>query len=122
MKNFLLAAFVLLVFSTGAQAQKVYFIFLQSENSHPFYVKMADKIYSSSSTGYLIIPDLKENSYNFNLGFANQSKPEANFTVDITNTDRGLLIKNTDEGFNLFDLQSLAVYKPVKDVGTVQTT
>jgi hypothetical protein len=123
MKNFLLAAFVLLVFSTGAQAQKVYFIFLQSENNQPFYVKMANKVYSSSSTGYLIIPDLKENSYNFNLGFANINKPEANFSVDITNTDRGLLIKNTDEGFSLFDLQSLAVYKPVvKDVGTVQTT
>ncbi len=119
MKNFLFAAIVLLI-STGAHAQKVYFIFLQSENSQPFFVKMADKIYSSSSTGYLIIPDLKENTYRFNLGFANQKSPETNFSVEITNTDRGLLIKNFEEGISLFDLQSLAVYRPVKDVGTVQ--
>jgi hypothetical protein len=119
MKNFLFAAIVLLI-STGAHAQKVYFIFLQSENNQPFFVKMADKIYSSSSTGYLIIPDLKENTYRFNLGFANQKSPETNFSVEITNTDRGLLIKNFEEGISLFDLQSLAVYRPVKDVGTVQ--
>src|SRR5205809_833410 len=54
MKNLvLLVSFVLSC--VCASAQKVFFIYLQSDNYRPFYVKMNDKIYSSTTSGYLIL-------------------------------------------------------------------
>jgi hypothetical protein len=37
--------------------QKVYFMYLQSESGLPFYVKMGDKVNSSNTEGYLILPN-----------------------------------------------------------------
>lgn len=94
----------------SASAQKVYFIYLQSDNGSPFYVKMKDKIFSSSHPGYLIIPNLVDSTYQFSLGFSS-SQPEARFIVPLGARDRGFLIKEFDQGPGLFDLQTLSVIK-----------
>lgn len=113
MRNLLLIiAFV--ACSVYASAQKVYFIYLQSDNSSPFYIKMNDKIYSSATSGYLILSNLVDSTYNFSIGFPSLQS-ESRFIVQLAGKDRGFLIKNFESGLGLFDLQNLTITYPQKD-------
>jgi hypothetical protein len=113
MKNlFLFLASV--VFTVCASAQKVYFVYLQSDNNSPFYLKMGEKIYSSSASGYLILSNLVDSTYNFSIGFPS-SQSESKFTVRLEAKDKGFLIKNFDSGLGLFDLQNLTITREQKD-------
>jgi hypothetical protein len=101
----------------AAQAQRVYFIYLQSENAQPFFVKMGDKVHSSSATGYVILSNLKDSTYNFSVGFPGGKVAEKRFGVEIAQGDRGFLLKNFEDGLALFDLQSLGVIKALAVAG-----
>ena len=92
-----------------SQAQRVYFVYLQSDNGTPFYVKLGDKIHSSSSMGYLLLSNLKDSAYQIRIGMQGQNKIEPVFNVSVNNTDRGFLIKNFDQGLSLFDLSTLEI-------------
>jgi hypothetical protein len=94
-------------------AQKVYFLYLQTDDQSPFYVRMADKIFSSSTAGYLILPNLTDSTYQLGLGFAKSSRPETKFAVTINQSDKGYLIKNFTDELSLFDLQELSIVKSV---------
>jgi hypothetical protein len=111
MKKVLLLS-ALFCFQIGLKAQKVYFIYLQSENTAPFYVRMAGQIQSSTSEGYLIIPNLRDSVYLVSIGQPGK-QDEPRFTITISRGDRGFLIKNIGGTVSLFDLQTLAVYKPI---------
>src|SRR6185295_15822693 len=106
MKRTLLICFFALLASL-LSAQKIYFIYLQTETGEPFFVRMNDKLYSSESSGYLILPRLRDSTYKFTLSF--QSKDiDLDFAASINKKDHGYLIKNMgDKGWGLFDLQSL---------------
>ncbi|RYZ27567.1 MAG: DUF4476 domain-containing protein [Chitinophagaceae bacterium] len=99
--------------SVVVSAQKVYFLYLQTDDQSPFYVRMADKIHSSSTAGYLILPNLTDSTYSLGLGFAKSTQPETRFAVTINQNDKGYLIKNFTEGLSLFDLQDLSIVKSV---------
>jgi hypothetical protein len=106
MKRTLLICFFALLASL-LSAQKIYFIYLQTETGEPFFVRMNDKLYSSESPGYLILPRLKDSTYKFKLGFPSKDI-DLDFTASINKKDHGYLIKNLGEkGWGLFDLQSL---------------
>ena len=96
---------------TMAQAQRVYFMYLQSENAAPFFVKMADKVYSSTGAGYVILSNLKDSTYAFSIGFPGAKAQETRFSVTINQEDRGFLLKHFEDGPALFDLQTLGVIK-----------
>jgi len=66
-----------------AKAQQVHFIYLQTENSQPFYVKLDKKVVSSSSAGYLILPKLIDGDYKLSVGFPKKEFPEENFQITI---------------------------------------
>jgi hypothetical protein len=112
MRNLLLLVFFA-ASAVCASAQKVYFIYLQSDNNSSFYVKMGDKIYSSSTSGYLILPNLVDSTYNFSVGSSSSS--ESRFIVSLGEKDRGFLIKEFQSGLGLFDLQNLSVINAQKD-------
>jgi len=112
MKKLLLFCFVACL-SFAASAQKVYFMYLQTDNQTPFYVRMFDKIYSSASSGYLILPNLTDSTYNLSVGFAKSTQPETRFAVSIDQNDKGYLIKNLQDGLALFDMQDLSIVKSV---------
>lgn len=97
--------------SVVASAQKVYFLYLQSEDQAPFYVRMGDKIHSSASSGYLIIPNLTDSTYSFGLGFAKSNNAETTFSVTINQNDKGFVIKNFESGLALFDFRDLSIVK-----------
>jgi hypothetical protein len=75
---------------------------------------MNDKIYSSAASGYLILSNLVDSTYNFSIGFPS-SPSESRFIVALTGNDHGFLIKNFDSGLALFDLQSLTITNAQKD-------
>jgi len=112
MKKLLLLCFAVGL-SVVVSAQKVYFLYLQTDDQTPFYVRMADKIYSSSTYGYLIIPNLRDSNYQIGLGFAKSTQPETRFAVAINQNDKGYLVKNFSEGLSLFDLQDLSIVKAI---------
>lgn len=99
--------------SAIAFAQKVYFIYLQSDGGFPFYVKMDDKVFSSTSSGYIILPRLIDSTYTFQVGQPENKMRELQFSVTINKKDRGFLLKNFASGWALFDLQSTAVIHPL---------
>lgn len=113
MKN-LIFIVVFIASAVCASAQKVHFIYLQSENSSPFYVKMNDKIYSSATSGYLILSNLLDSTYTISIGFPS-SQSESKFSVPVNGKDRGFLIKNFDSGSGLFDLQSFSIINAQKE-------
>lgn len=108
--NKLLLCLLLATTSVVASSQKVYFIYLQSESEQAFFVKMNEKIYSSTASGYLILSKLVDSTYTLNLGFPQNKWAEQTFTVTVNKNDHGYLVKNFGEkGWGLFDLQTLAV-------------
>lgn len=110
-KPFLFCFAVCLAFA--ASAQKTYFVYLQTDNQSPFYVRMADKIYSSSTAGYLILSNLVDSTYTMGVGFPKSTAPETRFAVPVKQADKGYLLKNFSDGLALFDIEDLSVIKPV---------
>ncbi|MBK7559985.1 MAG: DUF4476 domain-containing protein [Chitinophagaceae bacterium] len=109
MKKLLLCLLFLASGFVGS-SQKVYFIYLQTESEQPFFVRLNDKIHSSTATGYLILSKLHDSTYNFSVGFPQNKWPDQNFSVTIAKKDHGYLLKNfSDKGWGLFDMQTLAV-------------
>lgn len=107
-KIVLISFFSLLIFTS--KAQQNHFIYIQTENRQPFYVKLNTNLYSSSATGYLIISKLKEQSYDLAIGFPKNEWPEQKLTCNVADKDLGFLLKNFgDKGWGLFNLQTLDV-------------
>ncbi|MEO6612204.1 MAG: hypothetical protein ABIT05_05665 [Chitinophagaceae bacterium] len=107
-------SFLLSLAVLTASSQKVYFVYVQSESDQPFFVKMKEKVYSSSGSGYIILSKLLDSTYNFSIGFPQGKWPEQNFSVAINKKDHGYLLKNFGEkGWGLFDLQTLGVQMAV---------
>jgi hypothetical protein len=102
-------------------AQKIYFVYLQTETGEPFFIRMDDKLYSSAASGYLILPRLKDSTYHFKLGFPGKNV-DLDFSTSINKKDHGYLVKNFgDKGWGLFDLQSLSIQMSSSNVkGTSQ--
>lgn len=113
----------LLIISMGwfmqGWAQQDYFVFMQSENRQPFYVRIGEKNYSSSSTGHLILSKLKDSAYVLTIGFPQNQFPEQEFTVRVSRRDRGFELKNLGEkGWALFDWQTMELISPAKPTGS----
>jgi hypothetical protein len=104
------------LFMSGALAQLNHFIYLQTDNQQPFYIKYNNRIISSSASGYLILPKLKDGVIEFALGFPKTNLEEQQFQCTIDKADKGFLVKNFNEkGWGLYDLQSSSiVYANVK--------
>ena len=106
--------FALLFFFFGLThlsfSQRVYFLYIQSENEQTFYLKMNERIYSSASKGYLILSHLRDSSYNFSLGFPGKNITEQFFSVKMNAKDHGFLLKDFNEkGWGLYDLQTMII-------------
>lgn len=102
-------------------AQQNHFVYIQTENKQPFYVKLDQKIFSSSASGYLIIPKLSDGVYTISIGFPKNEWPEQKVTYAINKKDAGYLLKNFEEkGWGLFNLQTLEVMMPVGILNDIQ--
>ena len=119
--------FVYLVFASASlKAQKVYFIYLQTDNQQPFYARMGEKIYNSTPSGYLILSNLRDSNYSLNIGIQGSQVPDQPYSLTVNKKDQGFLINNFgDKGWGLFNLTTMAtimpVSKPLNPVQTVKT-
>lgn len=116
--RFFLVVFLLTstVFFSFAQynVQSKYFVYLQTEPAQPFYIKIGGQNLSANASGYLILPQLKDGDYKMVVGFPQTKAPEQTFNFKIDSKDKGYLIKDFGaEGWGLFDLQTMAVQKPI---------
>lgn len=106
-----LCLFVLFFISTVVKAQKKHFIYFQSENKEPFFVMINNKNYSSSLSGYLIIPRLKNGKYFFIAGFPKDKYPEQKFSYVVNDKDAGFVLKQYGKSgwglFNVVDFSNL---------------
>ena len=103
-----LFASLLICLSVSANAQQHHFMYIQADNRQPFYIKLDKKILSSSGSGYLIIPQLLDSSYEFSIGFPKNEWPEQKVTCSINKKDVGYLLKNFGEkGWGLFNFQTM---------------
>ena len=105
--KYLFASFFI-CFSVSVSAQQHHFIYIQADNRQPFYVRLDNKILSSSAAGYLIIPQLTDSSYDLSIGFPKDEWPQQKVTCIINKNDLGYLLKNFGEkGWGLFNLQTM---------------
>ena len=99
-----------LFFYFPLKAQQNHFIYIQTENKQPFYVKLDNKVFSSSVTGYVVVPKLKSGNYIFTIGFLKSEWPDQVFRCIVADKDLGYLLKNFgDKGWGFFNLQTLQV-------------
>jgi hypothetical protein len=109
MKKMLQLALVLFI-SVAARAQQNYFVYVQTDNKQPFYIKMNDKIMSSSTAGYLVIPKLTSGTYTFTVGFPKDQWVQQIFNIAIGTNDAGYLLKNFgDKGWGLYNIQTMEI-------------
>src|SRR5258706_5779049 len=109
MKKFVLGFLLMMTFSAGF-SQKLFFVYLQAEPQQPFFIKMNDKIHSSSSSGYLILSRLHDSVYTITAGFPQNKWPEQKFIIDIKGKDRGYLLRNfAEKWWGLYDIQTSAI-------------
>ena len=74
-KTFSLLVILLFCF-TAIRSQKVYFVYLQTDNQQPFYARMGEKIHNSTAAGYLILSNLRDSLYSVNIGIQGSPEPD----------------------------------------------
>jgi hypothetical protein len=108
-KCILISVFIF-VFDISAEAQQTHFVYLQTEGGRAFYVKINNKVISSSPAGYLILPKLTDGDYKVSIGFPKKEFPEENYRVFVDKKNEGFLLKNFGEkGWGLFNIESYNV-------------
>ncbi|HET6996720.1 MAG TPA: DUF4476 domain-containing protein [Chitinophagaceae bacterium] len=109
MKRLIFILLAVLSFS-AAFSQRLFFVYLQTDPAEPFFVKINDKVHSSTATGYLILSRLRDSSYAITVGFPQNKWPDQKFTINIKSKDRGYTIKNFGEkGWGLIDLETMSI-------------
>ncbi len=102
-----LLSLLISLLSLGLQAQQSRFIYIQTENKQPFYVKMDKRILSSSLSGYIIISRLTDSTYKLVIGFPKNEWPEMNVAVNVKENHAGFLLKNYGKGdWGMVNLQN----------------
>ncbi len=104
--------FFLLFLELGFKAfsQENFYVYFQADDHLPFYAKINAKFYSSSETGYLIVPKLNDGVYEVVIGFAKNEYAEQYFSLSLNKKDNGFQLKNfAGKGWVLVNLQNSSV-------------
>jgi hypothetical protein len=103
---------LLIVFVSPAMAQQASFIYIQTENSLPYKAEFSGADYGSSTSGYLVIPQVPAGKHVLKVIFsADISKPYS-FNIDVADKARGFSLRQeTDNSWSLFDMIDLSLIK-----------
>ncbi len=109
MKSLLLKLYLIfflsLLFSIVVEAQNFRFIYIQTENQKPFYIKIDGQTLVSSSSGYVIVPHLTQSSYKSYIGFPQSILSEFSVTLVINDNNVGYLLQqDIEQGLYMYDL------------------
>jgi len=110
-RNCFLVLGLLLVGLGSSSAQITHYLFFQTENNKPFYLRIMGSTLSSNASGYLLIPKLTDGKYELHIGFA-QSEAEQQFEITVEGRDLGFSVKQElDNSWSLFNLVDFSQYK-----------
>lgn len=91
-----------------SKAQQYHFVYIQTDNKQPFYIRANNIIYSSSPSGYVVVPKLIGAYQQFTVGFPKNEWPMQTMSIDLGDKDQGYLLKNfSGKGWSLFNLQTM---------------
>ena len=114
-------SFFLLSFGLYAQDQTdQHFVYIQTENNQPFYIRMDGKVFSSTSGGYVILSKLASGNYKLFAGFPKNEFPEQEFHITLSGINEGFLLKKLGSGWALFNIETMALTEGVNTI-PVQT-
>ena len=100
------------LFYGSTMAQPATFIHIQSENNKAFTVQWKETTYPSSSTGYLVIPQVTAGEHTLVFGFQDTSLPAYRFTLIMDGKPRGFSLRQSiSNTWGLFDMVSFAINK-----------
>lgn len=107
-----LVTVLLFLIPVFAWCQVEHFVYIQTDYKQAFYIRTSDKkIYSSSVNGHLILGKLADSSIQIIVGFPKNTFEEQQFSIPVKK-DAGFLLKNFgEEGWGLFNLQTLELIK-----------
>lgn len=95
-----------LLMCTKGMAQREHFVYLQTENMTPFYIKMNGKTISSTYSGYLILGKLADSIYPIKLGMLGVDEVQ-DYGLKVQGRNAGYLVKKLgDRGWGIVDLQT----------------
>ena len=107
MKIFLSLLISFTAISFALNAQQNHFVFIQSETRQPFNITINNKVYSSTASGYVIVPKLLAGIYSISVGFGGNIIPDQSFNIVVLQKDLGYTLKNVDQkGWALLNLQT----------------
>ena len=96
----------LILFHQSSSAQ--HYLFIESEGQQPFYLKTADKVYSSNGSGFLLLSKVTDSVLSVKIGFPGNTIPESTFVISGTDHDRGFLMRKSEgQGWILIDRVSM---------------
>lgn len=103
----------LLLVSNLLMSQSTHFIYIQADEKQAFYVKIKEKVFSSSDLGYLTVPHLSEGFQKFTLGFPKNLWHSINYNIEIADKDLGFQLKKVDaDTWALYDIQTSELVSP----------
>jgi len=101
-----------ILFLTTLQAQQTNFIHIQSENNQPFVVQLSGNNYSSSLTGYMVVPQVPAGEHTLVIAFPRNQFPEYSFQCTVADKPRGFSLKQAvDNSWSLFDMVNFSIIK-----------
>lgn len=113
MKRILLVSCCFLFISMTAKGQG--FVYFQSENNNPFYLKIGDSLISSNASGYKVLHNLPQGEQIVIVGLAKKDIPEAAFSISVKEKgSKGFLIQKNSGALRLENIQNNNFLKPVK--------
>jgi hypothetical protein len=98
-------SFILCISLHAALAQTGTFLYLQSENNLPYEVKWNGKLFSSTSSGYLVIPQLSSGVQKLELDFGQAIAAPYSFSITVQDKPLGYSIRQSvTNKLSLFDM------------------
>lgn len=121
MKKLLLLFFLLSTsYGTSLLAQSPYFIYFEAQEGKPFYVKMGEQVLTSTISGYLLLTDLGDTTYQLRIGYGVSPAQEAKFVIPVAAVDHGYLISSAGQAIELKDLLTGQTLRSEPEPGRMQ--
>lgn len=87
-------AFLISLVMCQVLGQGNYYIYIQSADHKPFYVRSGSKVFHSSGNGYLVMEHLASAPYELMVGFPDTPSSEWQFNCSVNDDDAAFILKN----------------------------
>lgn len=105
-----------LAFTPGAKVSAQAYVYIQSDKSLPFYVRINGAMQQRYSKYYCIAPKLKPGKTEVEILFQQNAWPAQKFMIDVPATGKcGFILNKEGDNFSLYDLETKNKIAPLKE-------